>query len=97
MAEGHSLNASGYLPGPHQTSFRAELAAALHALTTARQPVHLISDCQGVVDGIKSILLGDKRPDGDDGDLWCKIEHTVGELCLANVEVLWIKSHVPVD
>ncbi len=94
VARGHPLNACGHLPGMLQTSFRAELAAALHALTVIDQPVHLISDCQAVVDGIKAMLLGSKRPDDEDEDLWIAVERRLAELDTDSVDITWIKSHV---
>ncbi len=94
VAQGHPLNASGHLPGMLQTSFRAELAAALHALTVVEQPMHMVSDCQAVVDGVKAMILGGRRPDDEDEDLWIAVEKRLSEIDVSSVDITWIKSHV---
>ncbi len=94
VAEGHPLNAHGHLPGLVQTSFRGELAAAIHALATIQGPLHIISDCQAVVEGVRSIILDGETPDGDDADLWAEVVRHLRGRPNDEVEISWIKSHV---
>ncbi len=94
VGEGHPLNAHGHLPGRAQSSFRGELAAAVHALATIEGPLHIVSDCQAVVEGVRSIILDGEAPAGDDADLWDEVSRLVRGRPDGQVEISWIKSHV---
>ncbi len=94
LADNHPSNAYGHLPGAAQNSFRAELAAALHAITVIKEPLHIVSDCRGVVDGIKGMILGDPPPRGDDADLWNSIHRILDSNGRDGYDITWVKSHV---
>ncbi len=96
ITDDHPLNAHGHLPGSSQSSFRAELAAAIHALSVTTEPTHIVSDCRGVVDGMKSIMLGLGAPGGTDEDLWHEADRIVTSRGRGRDDITWIKAHVDI-
>ncbi len=70
------------------------MAAVAHALSVIEGPIHIVSDCKGVVEGVRATVLGDPLPLTDDIDIWEKIRLAVGGRGDDQVEITWIKSHV---
>ena len=73
---GSGYNRAEPLLGPTQTSYRAELRAALHVVQYASHPTRVVTDCRAVADGLQQIVDGAwihdaKRPEED---LWNAIE-----------------------
>ena len=67
------------LDGPVQTSFRAELKALLHAISTAAVPIVVMCDCKSVVNTYNA-FVEDRLKDNlrlAERDLWDKIFHLV--------------------
>ncbi len=95
VSEGHPWNSSGHLPGQLQSSYRAELAAAMNAIITIPRPIHILSDCQGIVDGVQEIIDGGKPEKGDCEDLWRKVKDAITARPRDDVAISWIKSHIP--
>ena len=55
-------NKADKLKGPVQNSYRAEVRAALHAVTGAREPTIVIIDCKSVVGIMDKLLQGNALP-----------------------------------
>ncbi len=69
----HAWAASGPVTTPLQTSFRGELQAVLHAMTSASMRTCVISDCYAVVELVRGELQRKKcQVKGDHADLWEK-------------------------
>ena len=60
FGEGHALNHRAKLMGPSQTNNRAEMTAAIHALTVTSKevPLQVCVDSQLVTDGVTQWLHG---------------------------------------
>ena len=74
----NKLLMGGHVSGLCQTAFRAELTAALHAVTWAIQhgfTVRLWCDCQSVVRGVLRVLQGKPiRKNAPHSDLWRRLQ-----------------------
>lgn len=77
----NKLLMGGYVSGLCQTAFRAELTAALHAVTWAIQhdlKVRLWCDCQSVVRGVLRVLRGRPiRKNAPHSDLWLQLQQVL--------------------
>ena len=93
VAQGHPYNTQGPVGTLDQTSARAELRAAAEAIVRIQEDIHIICDCEAVVNGITDILQGCNRKRTTDQDLWDTIRETV-RLDTKKITIEWIKSHM---
>eukprot|EP00438_Fugacium_kawagutii_P026490 Skav202801 [mRNA] locus=scaffold326:826914:834457:- [translate_table: standard] len=94
----HDLLHVGHVPGFIQTSYRAELWAAIAALRIvvgSQCDAVLWSDNQSVVKGLRKLLNGGKRlkPNKPQSDLWDQLFHLVSQLRTGQVRVNKVQAH----
>ena len=94
VADGHPYNTKGFLPGLAQTSYRAELAAVAQAMTVIPDSLHIVSDCQSVVDHVQAVYNEDPCEETADLDLWKIIKNRVADHPPNHYHITWIRSHV---
>ena len=79
FGDSSGLNKGAPLAGPIQSSYRAELRAALHVAMTAGVNVMIMADCKAVVTQFQKILEGESVPkDIADKDLWDQVVKYAG-------------------
>jgi ribonuclease HI len=99
--QGDTLELAAPLPpGDRQTNQRAELMAALVALSRCKPgaPITLISDSQYVIKGINEWMPGWKargwkkkdKSDPDHLDLWLLVD---AQLQLKDITAVWVEGH----
>jgi ribonuclease HI len=93
---GHAnvLNKAEALAGPIQSSYRAELRAAVHVLQTAATNVIIVADCKAVVAQLDKVLQGADLPKKiSDRDLWEQaVKYGKGQG--HRVRTRWMPSHL---
>ena len=77
-----------------QDSYRAELSAVLHALSTIDEKIHIVSDCRSIVNRLCAMQLKVDVNKGEDEDLWDLVETELKRRPNDHIAVTWIKSHV---
>ena len=81
---------SGRVPGL-QTAFRAELYAAVRAVERTPTHVHLVTDCEGVADGIRVMAeVGEYGKEDLHGDLWRRIQARMHQ----GITAEWMPAHL---
>jgi len=100
--QGATVLGASYLPGLHQTAYRAELYAVafvLHCAACARAPVRLWSDCLGVVTRFHQLVLGRRKVQVNkpNSDLWTWILQSLDTLGRNNVQLRKVPAHKPLQ
>ena len=93
----HPWNAHGHLPGATQNSYRAELAAAAHVITTSTEPTHIVSDCPTVVRLISEVIENNHCSVDMEDPLWSPIRRGIAEKGNTFFSISWVKSHVSLE
>ncbi|CAE7238032.1 aquIMA [Symbiodinium sp. KB8] len=92
-----SIIACGPVPGLMQTAPRAELWGAISSLKWGvfmQTPLVLWIDSDMVGRGLRELLLGHTRPDGDNSDLWDILSDLVGQFSPGQLLVQHVPSHL---
>ena len=94
--------AAGHVAGLAQTAYRAELTGVCEALRFAhrlKRPVRIWCDCQGVVNGLKGLLLNTRRvrTSGKHADLWFAIVDILAEFRPGDVTITKVAAHQDVQ
>jgi ribonuclease HI len=94
--EGHPLNHSAPLGGPHQTNQRAELAAVIHAIMQEKRLLHVKSDSAYVVNGCNRYLSAWAAVNWHkvkNADLWKQLHNLTQSRAPGSFSISKIKGH----
>ena len=95
VGEGSPANHAAQLQGASQSTYRAELRAAIHVLKHVATNVIVISDCKSVVDGCNKLLNGEEINKGnDDLDLWALAKELIEISKPLHFTIEWMPSHL---
>ena len=85
--------ARGTLPGAQQTVFRAELFAVVIALEGTQGAIRIASDCQGVVEKAKRLIVDGSvvHPRQHHADLWTRALRAAAD---RTVDIDWVPAHL---
>ena len=92
----HPDNCSSPLPGPAQTSYRAEVYAVLHVVRTAKQKLLIHTDCLNVAKTLNTYLQqgsADTNAQAE-ADLWTQFFKHIDTTAQNLIQIKWIPSHL---